>query len=117
MSITFDWLNDANLTISDSAETIYANPASTKTHIASIVLHNTDSSAQTITLYCVPDNATAEGTAATTNQIFKEELAINETYPINDLQIILGDTNDTIQAVCSGTADKVNIFIFGAKNA
>ncbi len=117
MSISFDWLNDTNLTISDTAETIYANPVSTITHIGCIVLHNTDSSAQTITLYLVPDSSASVGTAATTNQIFKEELAVNETYPIDDLKIIMGDTNDTIQAVCSGTTDKVNIFIFGAKNA
>ena len=114
MAITFDWLNDTNLVISSTTETIYANAAATTTFIPSIYLHNTHTVAVTVTLYCVPDNVGSVGTASTANQFFSESLAAGKEYCINDHLFILGDTNDTIQAVASVDA-KVNIFISGLK--
>ncbi len=114
MAVAFDWLNDANLVISNVTETIYSNPASTITLIPSIFLHNTHSSAVTVTLYCVPDNAGVAGTAAAGNQFFSESLAAGKEYVINDHTFILRDTADTIQAV-AGTDAKVTIFMSGLK--
>jgi len=112
MAIAFLWPAKTNLVISSTTETIYANPAATKTFIPSILLHNTHTVAVTVTLYSVPNNAGAVGTAATGNQFFKESLAANESYPINDHSFILDGTNDTIQAVASVDA-KVTIFLSG----
>ena len=113
MAAAFDWLN-TTLLISDSASAIYTNAASTTTFITNILLHNTDSSAIDVTLYFVPDSSGSVGTAAAGNQFFKQTLAANETFPINDVTQIFGDTNDTLQAV-AGTASKVTIFVNGAK--
>jgi hypothetical protein len=114
MAVEFDWLNDNNLLISNVTEVIYANPAATKTFIYAISLHNTHSSAVEVTLYKVPDNAAAVGTAAAGNQIFKRSLAAYETFPLNDVTHILGDTNDSLQAVADVDA-KVTINLDGAK--
>ena len=114
MAVLFDWLNDNNLLISNVTEVIYANPASTTTFIYAMLLHNTHSSAVEVTLYKVPDNAAAVGIAGAGNQIFKKSLAENETYVINDATLILGDTNDSIQAVADIDA-KVTINLEGCK--
>ena len=114
MAVAFDWLNDTNLTISDTAEAIYTNAASTTTFIGSIYLHNSHSGTVEVTLYCVPDSAGSAGTAAAGNEFFKQTLAVDEDVVINDHCFILGDTGDTIQAV-AGTANVVNIFLSGAK--
>ena len=113
MAATFDWLN-TTLLIPDSATVMYANPAATTTFITSIILHNTHSSALSVTLYRVPDVATAVGTAAAGNQFWTRSMPAYETYVINDCTMILGDTNDTIQAVC-GTASKVAMFMDGVQ--
>ncbi len=112
MATTFDWLNDTNLVISSTTETIYANPENTTTHIMSILLHNTHSSAVTVTLYWVPDSTGFAGTAASGNQFFYRSLKPYETFVINDIDKVLGDYNDTLQAL-AGTDAKVTIFVDG----
>ena len=118
MAATFEWLNStalySTLLIPDTATVMYANPAATTTFVTSILLHNTHSSALTVTLYRVPDVATAVGTAAAGNQFFVRSMPAYETFVINDMTMILGDTNDTIQATC-GTASKVTMFIDGVQ--
>jgi hypothetical protein len=112
MAITFLWPAKTNLVISNVAGTIYTNPAATKTFIPNILLHNTHTVAVTVTLYCVPNSAGAVGTAGTGNQFFKESIAADESYPINDHSFTLDGTNDTLQAVASVDA-KVTIFLSG----
>lgn len=112
MAITWKWLNKTNLTISDTAEAIVTNPAATKTFIPSIVLHNAHSSTVEVTLYVVPNVVGTVGTAADGNEVFKYTLAVNETYTLTDLKVLLDGTNDTLQAV-AGTADVVTIFVNG----
>jgi len=114
MAVAFDWLNDTNLVISSSTETIYANAASTTTFIDSITLHNTHSSAVTVTLYFVPDSSGSVGTAATGNQVFKQALDANQTYTLNDIGQIFSDVNDTLQAVADVDA-KATIYVNGLK--
>lgn len=113
MAFAYARLTEINY-IADAAAAEYTNPASTTTYVRSIILHNTHSSDLAVTLYNVPDNSEAVGTAAVANQFYKETIAANDTlmleFPAPGL--VLTDTNDTIQAVC-GTADKVTIQIFG----
>ena len=110
MAVAFEWLNDDNLVISDTAEIIYTNPASTITNISGIYLHNTHSSAITVALNLCP----AAAAASDANQIYEAELDANETVAINDIPIILHTESDNLTAV-AGTDAKVNIFVFGSK--
>ncbi len=114
MAVTWKWINKTNLLIADSAEAIVTNAASTTTFIPNIILHNTDSSSRTVTLYSVPNNSGAVGTAGAGNQIFKATLTANQTYTLTDVKIILDATNDTVQAVASA-ANVVTIFVYGAE--
>lgn len=96
---------------------IYANPASSKSYIRSIILHNTNSSPETVQLYNVPDSATALGTAADGNKFFEKDLNQNETLFIDlEYPIVLTDENDSIQAVTT-TASKVTVQVLGDKDA
>ena len=113
MAVTWKWLNKTNLTISGTAEAIVTNPALTKTFIPAVVIHNTHSSTVAVTLYAVPNATGSVGTAADGNEIFKATLAVDETYTLTDMKVILDATNDTLQAV-AGTADVVTIFVMGA---
>lgn len=100
--------------IAGAAASHYTNPSSTISYARIIILHNTDTVNQTVTLYNVPDNAGSVGTAGVTNQFFTQTLTAGTTLwiPIEIPGLILEDENDSIQAVC-GTADKVTIQIYG----
>ncbi len=112
MAVAFQFLNRTNITVSDSAEVIVTNAASSVTTINGIYAYNSHSGAVTLTIYIVPSSAGNVGTAATGNTFFVQSLAAGETYPINDLPIILNTVNDTLQMVGS-VANKVNVFCFG----
>lgn len=123
MAWTFHNLNNGgtkliNATASGSADTIVTNPTATDTLITSIVLHNTHTSAVTVTLCHVEDSTGSVGTDAVTNEFFQQSIAASDTVFLSakggDAIIILEDTNDTLQAYAS-TADKVNIFVYGAQ--
>jgi hypothetical protein len=103
--------------IADSAGAIYTNPASAKTYIKSFVLFNGNSSAETVKLYNVPDNAGAVGTAGVSNQFVEITLSALETLMFDlPYPITLIDENDTIQAVTI-TASKVTVQILGDTDA
>ena len=112
MSVAFEWLNRANYNIAASAEAIVTGEASTVKVVNQILLHNPQSSTKWVKLYLVPASGGAVGTAADTNQFLEVTLAVNETYPINDISIILHTENDSLQAVCE-TANNVNMLCFG----
>ena len=101
-------------TISDSAASVYANPSSTTSYVRLIVLHNTNTTAETVILYNVPDNAAAVGTAADANTFYEKALSPNETITIELTTpgIVMTDENDTIQAV-TDTASVVTVQIYG----
>lgn len=122
MAYDFDILMDAAnddgiATIAAAAAAIFTNPAAQTSYVNLIILHNGNTSAETVELYRVPDNAGAVGTAGVTNRFFKESLDADATRII-DLGskpgMILKDENDTIQAV-TDTASKVTIQISGGK--
>ena len=101
-------------TIADSAASVYTNPAATKSYVRLIIIHNTNSTAEVVQLYNVPDSTGSLGTAGDTNKFYYESMAANATSII-DLGtpgLILEDTNDSIQAVTT-TASKVTIQIMG----
>lgn len=102
-------------TIAATAGVLYSNPASTTTYIRGIILHNGNTTAETVILYNVPDNAGVAGTPATTNEFYYE---IMPAYATTVLEfptpgIMLTATADTIQGDTT-TASKVTIQLLGA---
>ena len=102
-------------TIASSVGAVYTNPSSKTSYIRSIVIHNTNTTAETVALHNVPDNSGSVGTAAATNQFYKTSVAADTTiiieFPVPGIS--LSDVNDTIQASTT-TASKVTIQISGA---
>lgn len=97
-----------------SAQTLFTNPASTKTIITSIIVANNNAAAQAITLSKVPNSGGSVGTEAQANRFVP-----GKSIPANDVwqpdpppRVILEDTNDTIQAF-AGVANDVNVFLYG----
>lgn len=104
-------------TIATTAGSIYANPASTKTYIKTIIIHNTNTTAETVQVFNVPDSSGSLGTAVTTNRFINVSLAANDTLEFSpDYPIVLTDTNDSIQASTT-TASKVTVMLHGDKDA
>ena len=115
MATAFTRLIDIT-TLAATATTVYANPASTKTFINAIILHNTNSVAESVEIWTVPDSTGAVGTAVDANRWWADDLAANETVlvPLPKTGIILEDTNDTLQAATSNVS-KVTIQLNGTK--
>lgn len=100
-----------------TAGSLYANPASTTTFIRGLLLHNTNTTAETVKLYVVPDSAGALGTATSAHLILNVSLAANDTLLVElPYAVVLTDTNDSIQAITT-TASKVTALLFGDKDA
>lgn len=116
MAITRGRLADIQ-TIPSTAGSLYSNPASTKTFISGITVHNTNTTAETVQFYCVPDSAGSVGTAALTNRFWRVVLAADETavYEAPSDGIVLSDVNDSVQAVTT-TASKVTVLLHGVKD-
>ena len=116
MAISYDRLTEIT-TVASSAGSVYANPASTTTYVTLIVLHNTNTTAESVELWNVPDNAASLGTAADANKFWADDLAANETVflEIPKVGLVLEDQNDSIQAA-TDTASKVTVMIFGRKD-
>lgn len=99
--------------IGDSASSIYANSASTKTYIRGLVLHNTNTTTETVQIHNVPDSTGSVGAAGNDNRFLKVVLPPDETLFIDfEYPLVLIDTNDTLQAVTT-TANKVTIQVLG----
>lgn len=104
-------------TVAAAAGSVYSNPASTKTYIRGIVLHNTNSTTETVQIYNVPDSSGALGAAAAGNKFLKVSLIADETIFLDlTYPIVLTDTNDSLQAVTT-TASKVTLQLLGDKDA
>jgi hypothetical protein len=102
-------------TIAATAGSVYANPASTKTYVKGLVLHNTNSSAEAVKVYSVPDSSGSLGTAAAGNRILNVSLPANDTLIVEfPCAVVLTDTNDSLQAETT-TASKVTITVLGDK--
>lgn len=115
--MAFDYARLAEIdTIGDTVGAIVTNAVGKKTYIRHIIIHNTNSTTETINLHTVPDNAEAVGTAADINRWVSESILAGTTWEWNcgagSPGIILEDTNDTLQA-STDTASKVTIQVYG----
>lgn len=100
-----------------TAGSLFANPASTKTFIRGMLLHNTNTTAETVKIYGVPDSTGAVGTATSAHLILNISLVANDTLLVEfPYPIVLTDTNDSVQGVTT-TASKVTALLFGDKDA
>lgn len=108
--------------VSNTAGSVYSNPASTTTYVKSFILFNGNTSTETVKLYNVPDNAGSVGTAvdagsASGNQFAEISIASKETIMFDlPYPITITDQNDSIQAVTT-TATRVTIQLLGDKDA
>lgn len=111
-------LNRAKLSdiqeLPSSVGNLIVNPASTKTWIRGILIHNGNVGDETVKLYNVPDSASSVGAAADANKFFEKVVGTLENVYIDipGPGILLTDLNDTIQGVTT-TATKTTIMFFG----
>ena len=115
MAFDFHRLTEGTL-ITDSTVAVYTNAVSTKTYIRLITLCNTGSSDVVVSLYRVPDNVGAVGTAGDKDLIFDTTLTAGQTVLLEAANPgwILEDENDTIQVVAD-VSSVVSIHIDGGK--
>jgi len=115
MAFAYDRLAEIT-TIADTAGAVVTNAAGKKTYIRHIIIHNTNSTAETVNLHTVPDNGGAVGTSADTNRWVSESIDSGATWEwtcgAGSPGIILEDENDTLQA-STDTASKVTIQAYG----
>lgn len=115
MATAYDRIKEIGY-IAAAAASVYANPASTVTCVRQIILHNNNTTAETVLLYNVPDSTGSAGTASDANKFYEDAIIADDTI-ILDFGIpgiIMEDTNDTIQATTT-TASKVTIQIYGSQ--
>ena len=117
MAITPDKLFNAT-SLPSSTGAVFTNPSGQKTFYSGFELHNTNSTAETVELFDVPNSGGSVGTATTVpHRFLKITLQPDETlqYPFPANGRVHNATNDTIQGK-STTASKVNITPFGTKD-
>lgn len=104
-------------TVPNAAGALYTNPSATKTFIKGITLFNSNTTAELVKLYRVPDSTGSVGTASDVNQFLEVSLASKEAFVFEfpGDGAVLEDLNDTIQGVTT-TSSKVSIQIHGAKD-
>jgi len=103
--------------IAAAVASILTCPASTKLYVKGILLHNTNSTTETVEIYLVPNSGGSLGTAAAANRIIRVALAADETQFFEmPATLVLDATNDSIQAVTT-TAAKVTVVLTGEKDA
>jgi len=92
---------------------VYANPVSTKTYLRGFIAHNTNTTAESVRFYVVPDAAGALGTASAANRIVNYSIPANDTLLVSfEYPIILTDTNDAVFAETT-TAARVTLILLG----
>lgn len=118
--MAFDWKRLTEITyIANSAGAVFTNPAA-KSYVRLIIIHNLNTTAEEVKLYCVPDNgAGAIGAAGDANIFLHQSIQPAETIVLgSDMLpvpgIILETEYDSIQAVTT-TSSKVTIQIYGGQ--
>jgi len=101
-------------TLGVSAVQVYTNPTGTTSYVRTLILHNTNTLGEAVTLYNVPDSSNATGTAAAANQFYKDTVTSEDTVfiEIPAPGIVMTGSHDTIQGVCH-TASLVTIQMYG----
>lgn len=96
---------------------IYTNPASTKSYIKALILHNAGVSSAYCKLHDVSAVSGAVGTAASTNQFFSQYINSGETvfleYPY---PLTIVNTNHSIRFQNLSSGQIVNIQIIGDRD-
>jgi hypothetical protein len=101
--------------VGSSVGSIYANAAGVKTFIKGLMLHNTNTTAETVKVYVVPDSSGALGTAGAGNRVLNVALPANDTLLVEfPCALVLSDQNDSLQAETT-TASKVTVTVLGDK--
>jgi hypothetical protein len=110
MAVTFE-SNDAAY-VASSAGAIYTNASGETSFVKSIIVHNTNTTAENVKIYVVPDSGGSVGTAATSNLMHNLTVAADATVHLEfpGPGIVLKGTNDTVQAV-TDTASKVTYWV------
>ncbi len=100
--------------VSASAAAVVTNPASTYTSIRLIILHNNNSTTETVNIWVVPDSSGAVGTAGDANKMTSIDILPGETVQLDFPApgIYLTSTNDTLQ-MATTTASKVTVQVYG----
>ena len=88
----------ANATLTDSAADIFTCSNAGGSAVVAIIFHNTDSSAQTVTLHVCPGNEAQ----ANENKILAVSVPAGESYVVND-KLLLSNT-DTLTALAGTTS-------------
>jgi hypothetical protein len=101
-------------TLPSTAASIYSNPASVKSYVGGITLHNTNTTNEIVDIHNVPNSGGALGTASAVNRFIRITMAPNDTisYSFPGDGLVLVDPNDSIQAK-STTAGVVTIQLSG----
>jgi hypothetical protein len=106
MALTASLIGSSNTTVYTSSATapVLGNA------ITCIILCNTSGSAVSVSVYAVPNNAGAVGTASATNLIISSlSIPPGETVSLDQEKLVLSN-NDTIVAI-AGTAAAVSMVI------
>lgn len=117
MALQYGKLQDIT-TLPSSAGAVYTNPASTKTYIRQIIIHNANTATEAVSLWNVPDSAGSLGSSGLTNKIYKQNLVADETVFIDFVGpgLTLDQTNEAIFGLAT-TSSKVTITFIGDKDA
>ena len=99
-----------------TANALVTNVLGYDTSVDYIMLFNTHTSAVTVTLLQVNDNAGSAGTPAATDVWYEKALPTRKSilFGRQDIMIMLNDTGDTLNAYAD-VASKINYFVYGAK--
>lgn len=94
-----------------TANTLVTNATTLDTVVSHVIIHNTHTSAITVTLCKVPASGGAAGTADINDEYWQQSIAASDTRTV-DLPVYMTATNDTLQIYAS-VADKINAYAFG----
>ena len=106
-----------------STSAVYTVSGGKKAYIRGVIIYNASAgatTAQTVTIYLVPNSGGSAGTAAASNAIARVSLAPDDTY-FFELQypFILESNGDTIQVKNEGTpaSNSINVVVVGDKES
>jgi hypothetical protein len=86
--------------VANSAASVYANVAGHTAFIRGIILHNANTTTETVVIHFVVNSSGSLGTAAATNLMYKLLVAPDETVALEiPFSFVMTGTNDTI-VVC-----------------
>lgn len=101
-------LTTAAQQLAAAAAAVYTAPAGKRAQLGTIILHNTNTSTENVTIY---DNGSAAG-----NKLLYIALAANETYEFAPKVPVVLEGGESLQGFTT-TAAKVNIKIYGREEA